>query len=56
MPIKTWSPWKPVARKNVEPDAPSARLSQVVWYSTACQTVKTRANATLACIAETAGT
>ena len=29
VPIKTCRPWNPVARKNVEPDAPSARLSQV---------------------------
>lgn len=36
-PIKTWSPWNPVAMKNEEPYTLSAKLNEVSRYSVACR-------------------
>lgn len=49
VPIKTCNPWKPVAKKKVEPAFPSDILSQVEWYSYPCQTVKINARKIVAC-------
>ena len=40
VPIKTWKPWKPVAKKNVEPYIPSEILKLAVIYSKAWKQVK----------------
>lgn len=39
-PTTTWSPWKPVAIKKVDPNTLSANLNSVSIYSIACRYVK----------------
>jgi hypothetical protein len=38
--IITWSPWNPVARKNVEPCLECAIVNEASAYSYACRIVK----------------
>ena len=40
VPTITWSPWNPVAKKNVEPYTLSAKEKDASQYSIACRPVK----------------
>lgn len=42
LPMITWSPWNPVATKNVEPYTESAIVNLASMYSIACSRVKYR--------------
>ena len=47
VPVITFSPWKPVATKNVDPYAKSTIVNGASKYSYACSAVKYKPNNTV---------
>jgi len=45
VPTKTWNPWNPVAKKNVDPNVESAIVNGASKYSSTWRPVKTTPNA-----------